>query len=262
MVKGNQMNSIQNYKITFFLFLLLIGSFVFFQFNNKSKPIDSVYFDKDSNGLFMEYAKEEVNYQYFLKNKLNKVTVYFPESISQYDFTEIRFYKDNTLLDLNFKVQEVKDDSLSIVLNDFIESFNNIRIQYQNNDLALYTGLYCFEKLSNITSSDSDSIFIIKKHSLHDDTRYETSIEFNKELTQDKISILVPTKVLENNLLKSNALELDHNIWKYQNECNLAALDAMKIKRFSFDVVFLAKSENAQESSQFILSTNIPYQSK
>lgn len=259
-----QMKYFQNYKIAFLIFLLLIVSFVFFQFNNKSKPIDSVYFDKDSNSLFMEYAKEEVNYQYFLENKLNKVTVYFPESISQYDFTEIRFYKDNTLLDLNFKVQEVKDDSLSIVLNDFIESFNNIRIQYQNSDLALYTGLYRFEKLNNITFSDSDldSIFIIKKHSLHDDTRYETSIEFNKELTQDKISILVPTQVLENNLLKSNTLELEHHIWKYQNECNLAALDVMKIKRFSFDVHFLAKSENAQESSQFILSTNIPYQSK
>lgn len=249
-------------KLVIILSISLITIIGIFSLIEKNSYYSSIYYDKVSNSMFKSYANHENNYQLFIPNNSNDIEIYFPENISQYDFTNLKLYYDDKIIEADYEIIDIKEKSVQLRINEYFEKFNKISVEYKNKDIFLYTGNYYFEYLEDIGSIKESPVFLVEKHSVVQGLSYKMTLKLNTLLADDVLKVIIPKRVLDDNILKSNNLTFDNNNNMYIHiiELEQNELENKQLSRISLDVILVLDSFEQPSSDNIILKTNIPFQ--
>ena len=237
--------------------IIIVGGIIFLE-NNTS--YNNFYYDKDSNSMFKDYSTYEKNYQLFVLSSSTDIEIYFPENISQYQFTNLEFYYNDNLIEADYEIISIKEQSINLRINEYFKEFNKIRVKYKDKDIFLYTGYYCFEYLDEIEMPKEPSIFLLEKHSLVQDITYKMTLKLNTHLDDDTLKVIIPKQVLDDNVLKSNNLKFNNNIYTHIIELKENELENNQLSRISMDVILIMNSFEEPSKKDIILKTNIPFE--
>ena len=223
---------------------------------DKNTPYNSFYYDKVSNSMFKDYSTHEKNYQLFIPSSLTDVEIYFPENISHYQFTNFALYYNDHLIKSDYEIIDIKETSIHLRINEYFQEFNKIRVKYKGKDIFLYTGHYFFEYIDDVVMPKEPSIFLLEKYSLVQDNTYKMILKLNTHLDNDIMKVIVPKKVLEDNILKSNNLKFNNDTYTHTIELK----ENNELSRISIDIILIMNSFEDPSRNDIILKTNIPFE--
>lgn len=237
--------------------IVIVGSIIFI---NNNTSYNNTYYDKISNSMFKDYSTYEKNYQLFIPSSSTDIEIYFPESISQYQFSNLELYYNDNLIEADYKIISIKEQSIHLRINEYFQEFNKIRVKYKDKDIFLYTGHYCFEYVDDIAMTKEPSIFLLEKHSLVQDTTYKMTLKLNTRLDDDTLKVIIPKQVLVDNILKSNNLKFNNNMYTHIIELKENVLQNNQLSRISMDVILITSSFEEPSNNNILLKTNVPFE--
>jgi len=107
------MIKIVNKYIVSVIIVILFGTILFNRDKYNNISFNDTYFE--------EYASKEKHYHLYIPNSSTRVKIFFPEDISKYDFTNIKIYLQDELLDFDYDIININDDNIEIILREYTE---------------------------------------------------------------------------------------------------------------------------------------------